>query len=257
MNPRPHILIIWNVTGDTGVLQDTLADVGEVSLAQTGEQGVRSALEGQPDLILLGANLPDMQGSRAHKALKKDLRTAEVPVLFIVGRDEADTESRALMQGAADVLHTPLRAEAVRHRVLLHLRFRRQAVRLQDADRAEEAGLQMDEWVDDLVTTAQLAARQAAAGLPLEAHCARMLSMAQNLKRALGPAGRAAAANAGTSRQATTATATRTSVPETTPAKASSTRAQTETGDGGEDHLWLPLDAEGPSADEPPPTTPG
>lgn len=187
MNPRPQILIIRNVTGDTGALQDTLADVGEVSMAHTGTQGIRNALEGQPDLILLSASLPDMEGAHALKALKMDLRTTEVPVLFITGRDAADTESRALLQGAADVLHTPLRAEVVRSRVQLQLALRQQARRLNQAEQAEKAGLRMIEWVEDLMTTAQLAARQAAAGLPVEAHCVRMLSTAQHLQRALGP----------------------------------------------------------------------
>jgi DNA-binding response OmpR family regulator len=252
MNPRPYILIIWHVTGDTGVLQDTLADVGEVSLAHSGEQGIRNALEGQPDLILLGANLPDMEGLKALKALKKDLRTTEVPVLFITGRDDADTESRALVQGAADVLHTPLRAEVVRARVRLHLTLRRQAGRLHVADLAEQAGLQMIKWVDDLMTTAQLATRQAAAGLPVEAHCARMLSTAQDLKRALGPAGRAADIAS-----PQTPGATRTLAPTASPDKAGAATPQDRTSDAGEDHLWLPLDPDGPGAGPPPPAKSG
>jgi DNA-binding response OmpR family regulator len=240
------------VTGDTGVLQDTLADVGEVSLAHSGEQGIRNALEGQPDLILLGANLPDMEGLKALKALKKDLRTTEVPVLFITGRDDADTESRALVQGAADVLHTPLRAEVVRARVRLHLTLRRQAGRLHVADLAEQAGLQMIKWVDDLMTTAQLATRQAAAGLPVEAHCARMLSTAQDLKRALGPAGRAADIAS-----PQTPGATRTLAHTASIDKASAAKPKGTTADAGQDHLWLPLDPDGPVADPPLPTQSG
>lgn len=252
MNSRPHILIIWNSTSDTDVLQDTLADVGEVSVAHTADQGIRNALEGQPGLILLSANLPDMGGPHALKALKKDPRTTEVPVLLIIARDEPDTESRALVQGAADVLHTPLRAEVVRARVLLHLTLRRQAERLQVADLAEQAGLQMIEWVDDLLTTAQLAARQASAGQPVQAHCARMLSTAQDLRRALGPAGRAADIAS-----PQTPGATRTLAPTASIDKAGAAKPKGTTADAGQDHLWLPLDPDGPVADPPLPTQPG
>jgi PleD family two-component response regulator len=231
MNGRPHILVICDVPGNTGVLHDTLADLAEVSFGSTGEQGVSHAQAWPPALILLAAKLQDMDGTRALKALKKDPRTAQVPVLFMVERGDADTESRALLQGVADVIHTPVRAEAVRSRVQLHLRLARLDRPIHAAELVTQDGLGWLESLDDLIATAQLAVVDAAAGLPVEDHCAKLLDTGQRLKHSIAPVGTEPAAAAGLQ-----ALAPLNPTPPRTESLAPSPGASDT------DHLWLPLD---------------
>jgi response regulator RpfG family c-di-GMP phosphodiesterase len=255
MNHRPHILIVCDTADDKSVLQDVLADLAEVSFGNSGKEEIRNAQTWQPELMVLGATLADMAGTQALVALKKDPRTASIPVLLMTERGDADAESRLLLQGASDVLHTPLRAEVVRSKVQLHLNFRRHARRLHAAEQLEQHVQQSSELLDDLLATAQLAARQAAAGLPVEPHFTRLLATGQQLKRTLapgretgdapmprGPATAPAALQASPSNMARPATG----APPSSARSAAPPPSAPLAGTSGEDHLWLPLDPQDP-----------
>jgi CheY-like chemotaxis protein len=57
----------------------------DVSSATDGEQALEIARKLRPDLILLDMLLPKLPGPEVLKALKKDLRTADIPVVVVTG----------------------------------------------------------------------------------------------------------------------------------------------------------------------------
>jgi CheY-like chemotaxis protein len=57
----------------------------DVSSATDGEQALEIARKLRPDLILLDMLLPKLPGPEVLKALKKDLRTADIPVVVLTG----------------------------------------------------------------------------------------------------------------------------------------------------------------------------
>jgi CheY-like chemotaxis protein len=57
----------------------------DVSSATDGEQALAMAREKRPDLILLDMLLPKIPGPEVLKALKKDPRTADIPVVVFTG----------------------------------------------------------------------------------------------------------------------------------------------------------------------------
>ena len=211
MTTRPHILIIDDVIENVGLLGDTLADLAEVQFATSGKEGLDLARSAPPHLILLDVMMPDMDGFQVLEQLKRDKRTAQVPVLFVTARTDVETESRGLIRGAVDFIHKPIRAEAVRSRVQLHLRLSRQSAELSAANAALEG--RVDQRSQELVEAlrraeasarakasflarvshelrtplntviglAQVGLRDAAAGLPVETHYARILSAGQEL----------------------------------------------------------------------------
>lgn len=211
MTTRPHILIIDDVIENVGLLGDTLADLAEVQFATSGKEGLDLARSAPPHLIVLDVMMPDMDGFQVLEQLKRDKRTAQVPVLFVTARTDVETESRALIRGAVDFIHKPIRAEAVRSRVQLHLRLSRQSAELSAANVALEGRVDQrsQELVDALgraeasarakasflarvshelrtplntvIGLAQVGLRDAAAGLPVETHYARILSAGQEL----------------------------------------------------------------------------
>lgn len=83
---RPHILIIDDVIENVGLLGDTLDDLAEVQFATSGKEGVDLARAAPPHLILLDVMMPDMDGFQVLDQLKRDKRTAQVPVLFVTDR---------------------------------------------------------------------------------------------------------------------------------------------------------------------------
>jgi PAS domain S-box-containing protein len=63
----------------------------QVVEAATGKEGLWLARESKPDLILLGAQLPDMEGSVACRHIQADPLLADTPVLLLTGSHvEAD-----------------------------------------------------------------------------------------------------------------------------------------------------------------------
>lgn len=54
-----------------------------VLISQDGESGIKRATYAQPDLILLDAILPDVDGFALCQSLKADEKTAEIPVIFL------------------------------------------------------------------------------------------------------------------------------------------------------------------------------
>jgi signal transduction histidine kinase/HPt (histidine-containing phosphotransfer) domain-containing protein len=208
---RPHILIIDDVIENVGLLGDTLDDLADVQFATSGQEGVDLAQAAPPHLILLDVMMPDMDGFQVLDQLKRDKRTAQVPVLFVTARTDVETESRALIRGAVDFIQKPIRAEAVRSRVQLHLRLSQQTAELSAANAALEGRIDQrsQELVEALgraeasarakasflarvshelrtplntvIGLAQVGLRDAAAGLPVETHYARILSAGQEL----------------------------------------------------------------------------
>lgn len=81
-----------------------LADQHGFELVQVLEGGdvYASALETQPDLIVLDIHFPDADGRDVLSRLKADTRTAQIPVLVWSGRDPQSDRRIALDLGAED-----------------------------------------------------------------------------------------------------------------------------------------------------------
>ena len=74
-----------------------------------------------PDLILLDIEMPDMDGFEAIKKLKYSGLTADIPVMFLTGRNDPDVEAQGLKLGAVDFITKPFSAPVLVNRVKTHL----------------------------------------------------------------------------------------------------------------------------------------
>ena len=83
-----------------------------VSEAANGMEALARALEDSPAVILMDFSMPGMDGAAAGRALKRDLRTAAIPVVGLTGHGpEAGVYH---FQDVCDiVLEKPLNPEAV------------------------------------------------------------------------------------------------------------------------------------------------
>ena len=211
MSDRPCILIIDTAADNLTLLGDVLSDLAALRFAASGPQGLEMAQSEAADLIVLNLRSPDGQGLQVLEALKKHRSTALVPLLCLTDRADPEIESKALIKGAQDVIHKPIRAEAVRSRVHLHLSLHRQRLELQAsaASAGGQASLGANEMAQALqkaersarersrflarvshelraplntvISLAQVGLRDAAAGLPVEAHYAGILAAGQQL----------------------------------------------------------------------------
>ncbi|MFL5446811.1 MAG: diguanylate cyclase, partial [Myxococcales bacterium] len=84
---------------------------------------VKRAKELLPDLVLLDLFLPGLDGFDALTGLRRDAKTAEVPVIFLSAQGDAETKSQGLSLGAADYLAKPFSAQELMARVDRTLRL--------------------------------------------------------------------------------------------------------------------------------------
>jgi len=89
-----------------------------VTTAETGEEGLASARQDQPDLILLDIGLPDGDGLSMARTLHSELNT---PIVFLTGRRQETDIVVGLELGAEDYITKPfgMRELLARIRVVL------------------------------------------------------------------------------------------------------------------------------------------
>jgi putative two-component system response regulator len=75
----------------------------------------------KPDLILLDIAMPDMDGLEAIKVLKSNAKYANIPVIFLTGLTDTDTEAYAIELGAVDFITKPFSEPVLLNRIKIHL----------------------------------------------------------------------------------------------------------------------------------------
>ncbi|MDR1411387.1 MAG: response regulator [Spirochaetaceae bacterium] len=95
----------------------------EVSLAKSGALALKICKLEKPDLILLDVEMPEMDGFETIAMLKGDPDLNPIPVIFLTGNLDTDTELRALESGAMDFITKPANKDILFHRLELHLQF--------------------------------------------------------------------------------------------------------------------------------------
>ena len=103
--PRPRRILLAD---DNEAIQQVVRRVAEkrgheVFQATTGATTLEVAIQTQPDVIVLDIEFPDADGRDVLGKLKKDPRTAQIPVLVWSGRVGHDSDGRiSLDLGAED-----------------------------------------------------------------------------------------------------------------------------------------------------------
>jgi putative two-component system response regulator len=95
----------------------------EVSLAKSGSLALQICRQERPDLILLDIEMPEMDGFETIRQLKADPALNPIPVIFLTGNHDTETEIRALQSGAMDFITKPANKDILFHRLELHLQF--------------------------------------------------------------------------------------------------------------------------------------
>ncbi len=79
----------------------------EAASASNGTAGVELVQEYEPDLVLCDINMPVMDGYAVLDSLRENVRTADIPFLFMTGLTEHDDVRRGMQLGADDYLTKP------------------------------------------------------------------------------------------------------------------------------------------------------
>ncbi|MBK6791349.1 MAG: response regulator [Anaerolineales bacterium] len=89
----------------------------DVFTVNWGEDGVRSALQVNPDLVILDIRLPDIDGYEVARRLRTDRRTATIPIIFLTEKRDRADRLQGLELGADDYITKPFDVQELRLRV--------------------------------------------------------------------------------------------------------------------------------------------
>lgn len=108
MNKSPRALVIEDDSDLIDMLSSYLGERGFiVEGLRSGEEAVSYALSFLPHVILLDVTLPDIDGFEVCSRLRRQPRTAHIPVLFLTNRARRSDRLAGLSLGADDYITKP------------------------------------------------------------------------------------------------------------------------------------------------------
>lgn len=122
-HPRDIVLLVDDSPEALGFLTDALEQSGfSVLIATSGSAALNIVERITPDLILLDAVMPSMDGFETCRKLKENAAVSQVPVIFMTGLTETEHVVHALESGGVDYLTKPINIDELRARIRVHLR---------------------------------------------------------------------------------------------------------------------------------------
>jgi formate hydrogenlyase transcriptional activator len=97
-----------------------------VLAAASGEEALGIAAQARPDLILLDAMMPGLDGFATCARLKETEATRTIPVIFLTALTDGAVKLRAFRAGAVDYVTKPFAPEELLARVHAHVSLRRE-----------------------------------------------------------------------------------------------------------------------------------
>jgi DNA-binding NarL/FixJ family response regulator len=120
--PRDIALVVDDSPDTLGLLTESLEEAGfTVLVALTGNSALALVEEVTPDVILLDAVMPGVDGFDTCRRLKGLAGLAYVPVIFMTGLSETENVVRGLEAGGVDYVTKPIVAEELVARIRVHL----------------------------------------------------------------------------------------------------------------------------------------
>ncbi len=154
MENKAVILIVDDVPTNAQALALLLKDDYILKVATSGVRALELASqEPMPDLILLDVQMPEMDGYDVLNLLKENSDTAQIPIIFVTGKDSVEEEEHGLLLGAVDYIVKPIRPSIVKARVKTHITLKQQNDLLMAmATRDQLSGLYNRHYLSDLLS---------------------------------------------------------------------------------------------------------
>ncbi|MGE4243288.1 response regulator [Ramlibacter sp.] len=128
------VLIVDDVPDNISMLHDALDESGYTVLVATdGEAALARASQALPDIVLLDAMMPGIDGFEVAKRLKASPATAHIPIIFMTGLTETEHLVAALDAGGVDYVTKPIKPKEVLARMGVHMQSARLARQARNA----------------------------------------------------------------------------------------------------------------------------
>ena len=141
LEKRAVVLLVDDDEVNRYVVTNLLADSYRMISAESGEEAFSILKEQTPDLILLDVYMPQMDGHTVLRKLKETKGYADIPVIFLTGDEDENTEVQGFSEGAIDFLRKPLRKAVAMQRMnrILELSYLQKNLKSEVARQTEVA----------------------------------------------------------------------------------------------------------------------
>ncbi|MCY7316015.1 MAG: response regulator [Rubrivivax sp.] len=110
--PIHKILVVDDSKTELHHLSDILGKKGySVRTAENGEEALRRLEEDKPQLILMDVVMPGQNGFQLTRAITRDPRFADVPVIMCTSKNQETDKVWGMRQGARDYIVKPVNTD--------------------------------------------------------------------------------------------------------------------------------------------------
>jgi signal transduction histidine kinase/ligand-binding sensor domain-containing protein/FixJ family two-component response regulator len=120
ISPDPQAKTVLIVDDDEDMrkfMSDLLHPTYTVVSNANGEEGIKSAFQYQPDLIISDMMMPVIDGYQLMRTIKKDSNVSHIPVILLTGKDSVEARLQGLEEGADDYITKPFNEKILLARV--------------------------------------------------------------------------------------------------------------------------------------------
>lgn len=114
---RPTLLLVEDNPDNMITLKAILNNQYKIRDAVDGSQGLHLALTTYPDLIVLDMSMPGMDGFSVVRALKKNVKTAHIPVIALTAHAMKGDKEKILGAGCDDYLSKPVDPKKIMRKI--------------------------------------------------------------------------------------------------------------------------------------------
>jgi DNA-binding response OmpR family regulator/DNA-binding CsgD family transcriptional regulator len=119
---RDTLLVVDDTPETLGFLTDTLDMAGfTVLIATDGESALRLVEQITPDLVLMDAMMPGLNGFETCRRMKRNRILTQLPVIFMTGLSDTENVLEGLAAGGVDYVTKPLVVDELLARIRVHL----------------------------------------------------------------------------------------------------------------------------------------
>lgn len=135
MNELNSVVLVVDDSPETlAMLNDALESAGMTTLvALEGKQAINIAKKMSPDIILLDALMPSLDGFETCKLMKRDSELQHIPVIFMTGLTDSQSIVKGFESGGIDYVTKPINPLELIARIKVHLMQARATLSAQTA----------------------------------------------------------------------------------------------------------------------------
>ena len=136
------VLIVDDVEVNREILNEIVTDMGyDTVLAQSGAEALEKVREKLPDLVLSDISMPEMDGYELCRRLKANVKTRNIPIIFISAFDKTSDIVKGFELGGGDYITKPFIPELVKARVNVHLKLHEATRNITETNRRLQASV--------------------------------------------------------------------------------------------------------------------